>query len=581
MNRGLYFFDETYYMYTYADPAHYAISLTGASHLIHKLFGWLHPDLLMYRYLHLWLDILGAVVFYLGFHSWFSAVFPDKKQAFWTPGMVFFFCIIANMVSGFRYPQSISYYSLTNFCMLCVASGVFGFLAAKSDSKRQSLAALLLAGLGTGLVLIIRFPTGLLLTVLSLLCVILKTWLGRAGLKPGFANTLMYGVGLILGLGFYFTLIQLPQDFVAQYWPLYQMLSQGSHSLTRLLRDYGVAFLTLLNIFIEYYGWILLLWMVLIRKVKKSSRFSGLYEALYAAFPVVFLAIGWIDQLHYPLYSHSKVFWVMLVCAAVWALPGLLARRAERTLFWSGCVVLFLLPLVSAFGTDISILQVMYTAILPWLALFLILVATFPAEASDGKIDALRFPDMRRILTGLMLIFIALHAWFELILNPATPSAEGTLPQTETVMQLPRLNGLLVSPVTKDYLLRLKQLLNRAHFQPGDTLLSLHRIPGLSYIFEGVPFGGGYYLSGSSFDKENCFYLQKTGVKAPLPTALLINSKPSPGFNRCLEAAGLYIARDYQRVGTVYTPVNFYSQGTKSITEIDVYQRRTLNPIPR
>lgn len=575
MNRGIYFFDETYYMFTYADPDRYAISLTGASHLIHKLFGWMHPDIVTYRYIHLWVDLLGSGVFFGGFYRWFLSVQPTQKRhvPFWTAPMLLLFCVIGNMVSGFRYPQSISYYSLTNFFLLCAASGLLAYLSFEPKPRRKALSALCLTGICTGLAMLIRFPTGVLLTAMALVIIAVQQWQYRSVGQPWLrlaSQVGLYAISLLVGICLYALFIQSLQSFSLQYLPMYHMLSQGSHSLVHLLQKYGIAFLTLLNVFVEYYGWVILLWIVITRWVQKQPKLQFLHGPFYAALPVVILAVSWINQFYLPAFAHIKFFWTLIVCALVYTLPDLLRSQKNDWVLRAGLLLLFLLPWVSAFGTDISILQVMYNSILPWFALFAVLLSLISVnEKTVAK------QDVRGMLTGILLLMVCCHAWYELVLNPATPSAEGLLPQTETVMQLPRLNNLLISPDSKTYFLRVKQVLNRAGFHPGDTMLALHRIPGMMYIFEGIPFGSGYYLDGAKYDHENCYYLSKTGTRTTLPKVILITTEPTLGFNHCLEEEGVFITRDYELVGVIESPVGFYSQGNKTNTELRVFKRKS------
>lgn len=559
VDKGIYLLDEPYYFFTYAHPHLHAITFTGTAYIIHALFNGLNPDAVTYRLIHIWIDLAGGIIFFAGFYHWLrhtrqqAAADSAKTPAFWTPITLLALIIMGNLVTGFLSQRSISYYSLNNFLMLGAASAWLAFLAeAPSGKSRISLALVALAGLATGLDLIVRFPSGILL-LLSGIALIMGKQLSQRSEKPfsirrALAESGVFIAGILLGLGLYFGLIQSPNSFRQQFVPLLEILSDGSHSIGELLKLYVITGLTLINVFVEYHGWVLLLWItgirLLVRWPKNRSVYQVLRQGLLWGFPLVFMAVIFLGDFNQPTKTSIKAFWLLLVCTLLWRWP---LRESART--WLGLGLLFAWPWLGAIGTNLSPLTIMYKNILPWITLLAFLLDRLHAGALFPRYAT-------AVFGGLLLVIIGLHGWYGFIKSPEAFAYKTMMAQTEAMPELPRMRRLKVDSQTRHYLLSIKALLDKAGYQPGKPLLAFYRNPGLVYMMGGEPFGGGYYLNGARFDQENCFYLNRMGTHDP-PHAVLMLGEATPAFRNCLKQAGVDL-RDYQEVGIITTPEDFY-----------------------
>jgi hypothetical protein len=248
---------------------------------------------------------------------------------------------------------------------------------------------------------------------------------------------------------------------------------------------------------------------------------------------------------------------VLLLAWPIGALAAFLARFSRRPA-WSEMAValcLLLMPYAYVMGTNVNHWHAMGGAAVFWCAAGLICLGpSVPAESRWSQF----LPFAAAAFVGTVLFLL--------------PATEAPYRQRQPLRmnreKVPGVEGVLlrVPDDTAHYIRNVRALLEEHGFRPRDPMIDLTgHSPTLLYLVEARPVGLAWLLGG--YPGSEAFVRQGLN-RVPLETlqrAWVITEPEGPRALSplLLQHYGLNLAKDYEEVGAVDTPVAEYSQPLK------------------
>ncbi|GAB2863286.1 hypothetical protein GCM10027044_24800 [Hymenobacter ruber] len=548
--RGFDITDEGFYLLNFRYPAEYEASFSTFHLVVARMLGLANASVFTARAVGLGAAVLGAVIFGLSLAAWLQATSATGTRRWVSrPGLVVGFVVLGSLLVFSIFPRAISYNGITSLSLLLSAAAVLAAL------RRGPVAAtwqLLGIGFVLGIDIFVKASSAALLFGGA---VVVLAWYWRnSGWRSLLRIAVLLGVGLALGLGLYFVMVEpfglWHRNFVQEMTALQ---SQGRYGMADLLPKYI------------------------------SSAFRTLLFLVFPLGPVVVVVAGlaWWWPRRVPAAWHR-----LAILALGGGLGAFLLMEALRRRWYSNAISngLETLPLLLALvvitllivvaqprGRETPATSVPAAPAQQWpVGLWLL---SLPLLAAAGTINDLRLNllvDMAPWF-GLLLILVSqvrlalLPAWVPaaLILAPAGYAAEQTIwgvlwtpynlaatmaAQTEPLHAAGVTGPLQVDPGTVAFVTQLEKLLADGGFQPGDPLLAFYDLPGLVYLCGGMSPGAAWYFPGR--DARNCHALDIT--TQPLSRAcILLNQPLGDELKACLHEHGLAFPENYRLVGTV------------------------------
>lgn len=219
--------------------------------------------------------------------------------------------------------------------------------------------------------------------------------------------------------------------------------------------------------------------------------------------------------------------------------PHLKAESKELQKIWVG-LILLLLPLGAAFGTNNTLLWQIWLHVSPWFGL--LLFAFMETQTNDWI-----WP-----LGWLLLTFTVTWMWAQWMttyfLRPYRLE-EDRLSQTELLrVRSSRFYGLKVDSLTRSFLEEFDAILSKSKFEPGMGVIALYDMPGLVYLSEGLSPGDPWYLRDEPWaDRliENIW-----DSKLPRKSALILtNQTVNPVIMNALARPEIDFPDSYRQIG--------------------------------
>ncbi|MBH8557634.1 hypothetical protein [Hymenobacter negativus] len=551
--RGFDITDEGFYLLNFRYPAEYEASFSTFHLIVARMLGLANASVFTTRAVGLGAAVFGAVVFGLSLAAWLRATTTTGARRWASqPGLAVCFVLLGSLLVFSIFPRAISYNGITSLSLLLSAAAVLSAL------RRGPLAAtwqLLGIGFVLGIDVFVKASSAALLFGGA---VVVLAWYWRSfGWQVLLRTAVLLGLGLALGLGLYFVVVEplglWHRNFVQEMTALQ---SQGRYGMADLLPKYI------------------------------SSAFRTLLFLVFPLGPVVAVLVGlaWWWPRRVPAAWHR-----LAVLAIGGGMGTFLLMEALRRRWYSNAISngLETLPLLLALVV-ITALVMAALAVQPksretpatsgpaalaqqWpVGLWLL---SLPLLAAAGTINDLRLNllvDMAPWF-GLLLILVSqvrlalLPAWVPaaMLLVPASYAAEQTIwgvlwtpynlaatmaAQTEPLHAAGVTGPLQVDPATSAFITQLEKLLAAGGFRPGDPLLAFYDLPGVVYLCGGVSPGAAWYFPGR--DARNCHALDITAQ--PLRKAcILLNQPMGNELKACLHKHGLAFPENYRLVGTV------------------------------
>jgi hypothetical protein len=228
--------------------------------------------------------------------------------------------------------------------------------------------------------------------------------------------------------------------------------------------------------------------------------------------------------------------------------PHLGAEREEVQKILVG-LVLLLLPIGAAFGTNNTLLWQIWIHVTPWFGLLLFLFA-------ETQMSRWIWP-----LGWIALAFVVAWIWSQWIyvywFRPYRLT-ETRVRQTETLnVRSNRVRGLKVDAPTKAFFEKLDATLAKSNFEPGMGVIGLYDMPGIVYISDGFSPGDPWYLLDDPW-KNNIIDNIVTS-KLPNKSALILTSRTiDPVIAAALARPEIDFPNSYRQVGQmVYLDLNY------------------------
>lgn len=544
--------DEGFSLINSVDPRLQSYNWSAFHWVNYVLLGWLDPPLWGYRLVRLALLLAGGAALAAGFLAWASEWLgvrqPDRRQG-WGVGA---FIVLCGLLGYSWLPNMISYNDHASFGVATTAGMTLLLMTGWGMERpyRRWLAGALL-GAAIVVAMLAKPPTGVLLVLLAL------AGAGAGGCVHGrlpwaeaaaalVSGGIVAGGGAVLGLDYRAWLDIIPT--------MSAVIAEQEESVDGIFSYVGRLGLDLGDLFGATLAFAVagaVLPMALAIQPSRLRIPAWVVPSLLAAGVLA----GSIRMHRWPLqalidlqpgwsgYQASLPWLAIIMMLAAIALVS--TARSNRRLRFGGGVVLAVLtglPFIGSLGTNHSYMDHSISFAAPWAAVIVGLLYLAPRTV-------LTFGAKQAILVALSVLAVAQivegHV-FRPFRQPAPLYA-----MTERLEGIPRGRGLWVDAATRDSLESLRDILTGATtFRPGDPLLPLYDIQGLTYLFHGVSPAYNLYRDTPVRARIACFFLPHVSHDYSR-AVMLITGGISDQLGGCLRRAGINYPDDYQIVGTV------------------------------
>jgi hypothetical protein len=203
-------------------------------------------------------------------------------------------------------------------------------------------------------------------------------------------------------------------------------------------------------------------------------------------------------------------------------------------------LVLLLLPLGTAFGTNNTLLWQMWIHVTPWFGLLLLVFM-------ETQMNRWVWP-----LGWVILTFIVTWIWAQWMVSyffRPYRLLQDRLSQTETLnVRSERVHGLKVDAPTKAFFEEFDAILAKSNFKPGMGVIELYDMPGLVYISDGLSPSDLWYMRDESW--ANILIDGMLKSKLPNKNALIMtNQTVNPIIMEALARPEIDFPNSYRQIG--------------------------------
>lgn len=550
------------------------------------IFRLANYDVAMFRIFGLALIVLSACVFWCGYCKFTSSYLKSVAEIRYF--RLLSFCFI--QTGGLLYYQwslaTPSYYTLTSVAVNAFSGALLFGLGAQASRTGWRLAFLsfLLAGLLIGFAAFVKFPTGFVLLLLSV--VVVGSWKSLSS-----PDRLIFALAILSGFGFwvighfvFVDSLETTWNLFRTGWELYQTL--GRHAPREKLLAYPTDLIVFTISALKNYSYcyVILIALLIFNRTRKFSLDDARFRFYRGAIAFVLtlavllsLEAGIFvnDQQRYKsgefgltqFYVSFYLAWILLLVAIHDLLNRLRMEQQSPVTFATfeyRAILLFLmlLPIAAAIGTSNPIYNVASFYAVPWFGIIFFLLAVL--------VIRLRF-DYRLLTLSVLLLsaFSASQTIQGSIFAPALLPSPGLTLMDQTI---PTAVGFPSSSVkldveTHQLITELGKMARIGGFRPGDDIIAVSYMPGIVFALGGRSPGHPAFLL---WDKKYLNYskiaIQLSDLSRRRKALLLINSDLTEDSLRdLLNSGGLDYPSRYRRIGgitafgtdyTLYRPVD-------------------------
>ncbi len=540
IDKGFDITDEGFAMLLYKYPQEYTFTGSTFHILGSKLFAWLNPDIITYRFLRLVFSIFAALVFSWGFWIWLR-----KNDFVQSHSPVNFITLSAFSVLGCLASYSLSHYiasyNAINSHLMLVATGILLFILSDEPQKffQTKISQLLLVSVGIIIALqfFVKFSSAISFLIVSML--LLLVYFRRLMI-------IVYPlIGIIIGSLLYFTFFQDYQSWLSgSVESIKQTGSTDTYGPIPLLGKYVTHFSMISQHLILAFLPLFLGLFLSVRLLLAYQAHQLLKKRYILIGTAIFLYIFFIYQgYHLELYKGSRlhsIYWeksahiyivVLFAClsallALLW--DNILGLFSIKKLNILGVILLLLaIPIMGMVGTN----NVSSTAFVPYLTAWFALIMIFVLYLNQRvKIH---------LISSIIIItvaFIMLSKTIDGVIYSHYRLADIRRNQTETIEGIKALKGIKVDIQTKQFFEKLNHIIKKkTDFKEGDPILAAYDMPGIVYALGGIsPGTPWYFVERKSFQKSNCEALSRSKLPNLDRTLLLVQWKMYKEFNICM-----------------------------------------------
>jgi len=471
--RSVEIFDEGFYFMVMENADRY--DFFSFFHIfINRLFGWMDPQIYHYRLLRIFLDLLGGVIFAVGFWHWLKKTFSLETPGLWNCQNTAFFIAFGNALPPFAFGQSISYNSLNNFFLLA-SLGLILYLSSLPNKSRLKKFLLITSGFLLALNFFIKFSAGIpAIFIIFIYFLVYKTKEERLIYLKNFI------LGILLGFLFFFIFFLNPVEIFTKFHHVMTEIvpKMGFHN--NIFKSY-LYYFTILSLFMLYFVPSLLLFLIYLKTKNHFSRLKLLkYSLIFVAY---FLFIYILALTSYIMLNQHNVYFIVLFLMVNFVI--LLSGKNTITiknLFEEKYFIFLLLlifPFIMSFGTGSPLFWVVCKHVAPWFAL----IVFFNVILFNKN----QYNQLRLIHPLIIIFFLFLQTWHSFLLN-AYRLDTGYFLQNYKVNGIPRLENIKLAYESKVFYENLNILLKENGFEKGDYLMGW-AIPGIVYVFDALSPG--------------------------------------------------------------------------------------------
>ncbi|MDM8561944.1 hypothetical protein QUF54_01155 [Candidatus Marithioploca araucensis] len=540
IDKGFDITDEGFAMLLYQYPQEYTFTGLTFHILGSKLFAWLEPGIITYRFLRLIFSIFVPMVFSWGFWVWLrknNFVQNDSPVNFITLSIF----LILGCLAYYASSSYIASYNAINGHLILIATGMLLFILSDEQIFPAKKLLLISVGIIIALQFFVKFSSAIsfLIVFVPLLLVYFRRLMIIVYLV----------IGIMIGGLLYFLFFQDYSSWLSgsvesiklasttdTYNPIH-LLSQYVSYFSRVSQHLILAFLPL------FIGLFLSVRLLLAYQAHQLSKEHYILNILIGA--AIFLYGFFIYQgYHLELFKGSRlhsIYWeksahiyfvVLFAClivllALLWNnIRGLFSIDKLNRL---GVILLLIaIPFIGMVGTN----NVSSTAFMPYLTAWFALIVIFVLYLNR----CVKTPLISSILI-ITIAFIVLSKTIDGVIYSHYRLADIRINQTETVEGLKALEGIKVDSQTKQFFEKLNHIIKKkTDFKEGDPILAAYDMPGIVYALGGISPGRAWYLvEKKSFQKSNCEALSRSKLSNLDRTLLLVQWKMYQEFDICMK----------------------------------------------
>jgi hypothetical protein len=563
INKGFDFSDEGFNMLSYTYGQEQSVVVRSYYPVFGNLFHYFKPGVLSYRIIRLFLLIASSVVFSLGLKKWLQLTVKADNDLI-SLKVLFPVVGILTFMSYAIFYQVLSYNSL-NLVLTQISSGIFlAYLSVPADSDnfdKRKWVLLFLTVFFVGLIFLVKFTTAILLLMIFLILLLLEVIGNRNFRRRKISHILssfLSGIGVY---GLFTTIIgcspvQVIRDIhhAMPYFP--------GHGVSYLLNMYWNDIVQNFYGIISYHPVYILapvfIWLIF-------SRIQRKFQVIIVCIFLVFIVKDALRNEFYQagmknLYGASGIYRLMLVFSLLLLMIILMFKRTRS--FWyesiinnmafhSGLILMFILPILCSVGGD-GLLSVTITQhIYPWCLIFLLILLVIFKDIRHG----------RSILAAFILLLTA-NAIFQIYNGFVRSPYRIGRPLTEqkyTVPELPRGGNVKFDLETATFLKRTYTILkDKTSFSPGQPIIHLYDMPGLTWLLGGFSPGQPWYVDPrhENNDFANAFFIADSKMPDIANSIIILESRirMSLTFQQDLRKRGIIFPGEYILLDSVNKP---------------------------
>jgi hypothetical protein len=508
--RGLDLTDEGLYLLGSQFPGEVTMSASSSYWFSAVLYRIAWRNVIAMRLLGLAVTFASGLVFYYGVRAALDGLARSSSNVGMPQRVAEASVVILGAMLGYVWFLPTPSYNHLNNWGLLIGCGCFFAALAKTGTGRPASAWMFASGACLAMLLLVKFPTAILLSAIFAVC--LASWRGiPIAARSRLAIPLAAGAASLLAV--FFVAAESPMGWVRTFrlglWMSAAMgANHGLEILPQYLKDWREGILAAIDPRFWWAAGAILGLSVALAVAARARR--SLRRVLAAAITLIIgyaalLSVTHLRELARPYYLFDVVrfhfTWLVLFGATVVAAgfsteasgeggarrdaaPSAGQRRGRVLL----ALVLFALPFAGAVGTNNIIYVGMTYTLGPWLALVVLLL---DSTAGDG-----RNPLLRQAAAVMLACFCAVQIVGGAYEAPYRVRAGGLGQQTQVTEVGYPSTRLKLDPQLGTFLTDLRRLASVNGFRPGDDLIALFDMPGVVFALGGRSPGTPWFSVG-------------------------------------------------------------------------------------
>ncbi|MFD7156979.1 hypothetical protein ACFV9C_20440 [Kribbella sp. NPDC059898] len=511
--------DEGYYLLSYRWWHNNPLALTGVQYLygpVFQLLGYSIPGLRVFR---LCTVVAVHLLFGYSFMRWLRGRRPAMPPTRWFEAAGTAVILAAGGMCYAWLPLSPGYNDVVLLGALLLIACVLCMATAVDRGTPVPFWVPVVAGLVIGAMVLAKWTSVALIGLIVLAAIVVLAAQGRRAVARGILFAL---AGLAVAVLFVQLFVIRLNVAVPGILTVNRFIAGTSYSPTELLHHYWTTGLTLLGRTLWYHGLLLVATAVAVvgrpRVLRRVAAALAILGLAVSAWRIIGYGGALGGTIHVGTYPSTLLAAVLVtVVAAAGAVIGWrtgvtecsrLCRENTRT--WVVLVLLLLLPLVQAFGTNTPLYVIGFNAFAAWAALMIaVLTGIWATPVATRAI-------VGAVLAGSLLATTTI-AFTGLTKYPyrSPPTSELTVAATQ-----PALKGLHLTPKNAQAYTRLAEDL-RPYLKPGRPMLALDKMAGLVLMLDGRPLGEAW-IAPAERARTVAGIEEVCRTKRPSPAPLII-----------------------------------------------------------